>query len=54
MAAGLEGATEGLGAVGAYKGLSRYTQLGGVLTVFALPDEAERPTRVTRRDRRGD
>ncbi|HEX6995261.1 MAG TPA: hypothetical protein VF339_14060, partial [Gammaproteobacteria bacterium] len=48
MAAGLEGATEGLGAVGAYKGLSRYTQLGGVLTVFALPEEAERPTRVTR------
>jgi PQQ-dependent dehydrogenase (methanol/ethanol family) len=38
MAAGLEGATEGLGAVGAYKALSKYTQLGGVLTVFALPD----------------
>jgi lanthanide-dependent methanol dehydrogenase len=38
MAAGLEGATEGLGAVGAYRDLSRYTQLGGVLTVFALPD----------------
>ena len=37
MAAGLEGDSEGLGAVGAYKGLSRHTQLGGVLTVFALP-----------------
>jgi len=38
MAAGLEGDTEGLGAVGAYKGLSKHTQLGGVMTVFALPD----------------
>ena len=38
MAAGLEGDTEGLGAVGAYKKLSSYTQLGGVLTVFALPE----------------
>jgi alcohol dehydrogenase (cytochrome c) len=37
MAAGLTGDTEGLGAVGAYKQLSNYTQLGGVLTVFALP-----------------
>ncbi len=37
MAAGLEGDTDGLGAVGAYKGLSQHTQLGGVLTVFALP-----------------
>ena len=37
MAAGLEGDTDGLGAVGAYKGLSRHTQLGGVMTVFALP-----------------
>jgi hypothetical protein len=24
--------------VGAYKSLDKYTQLGGVLTVFALPD----------------
>ncbi len=40
MAAGLEGDTEGLGAVGAYRKLSDYTQLGGVLTVFALPDGA--------------
>jgi len=38
MAAGLEGDTEGLGAVGAYKNLSKHTQLGGVLTVFALPN----------------
>lgn len=37
MAAGLTGDTEGLGAVGAYKQLANYTQLGGVLTVFALP-----------------
>ena len=37
MAAGLEGATDGLGAVGAYRSLARHTQLGGVLTVFALP-----------------
>ncbi|WP_428823327.1 methanol/ethanol family PQQ-dependent dehydrogenase [Enterovibrio baiacu] len=38
MAAGLEGDTDGLGAVGAYRKLSDYTQLGGVLTVFALPE----------------
>jgi glucose dehydrogenase len=37
MAAGLEGDTDGLGAVGAYKALNKYTQLGGVLTVFTLP-----------------
>ena len=37
MAAGLEGDTDGLGAVGAYRALSRHTQLGGVLSVFALP-----------------
>ena len=37
MAAGLTEDTAGLGAVGAYKSLSKYTQLGGVLTVFALP-----------------
>ena len=39
MAAGLQGDTEGLGAVGAYRKLSAYTQLGGVLTVFALPND---------------
>jgi PQQ-dependent dehydrogenase (methanol/ethanol family) len=38
MAAGLEGDTDGLGAVGAYRSLSQHTQLGGVLTVFALPN----------------
>jgi alcohol dehydrogenase (cytochrome c) len=38
MAAGLTKDTDGLGAVGAYKALSNYTQLGGVLTVFALPN----------------
>jgi PQQ-dependent dehydrogenase (methanol/ethanol family) len=36
MAAGLEGDTDGLGAVGAYKDLSKHTQLGGVMTVFSL------------------
>ncbi|MDE8343387.1 MAG: methanol/ethanol family PQQ-dependent dehydrogenase [Acidocella sp.] len=36
MAAGLTEDTAGLGAVGAYKALSSYTQLGGVLTVFSL------------------
>ncbi|HYE36044.1 methanol/ethanol family PQQ-dependent dehydrogenase [Methylocaldum sp.] len=38
MAAGLEGESEGLGAVGAYRSLSNYTKLGGVFTVFALPN----------------
>ncbi|MGQ9366454.1 methanol/ethanol family PQQ-dependent dehydrogenase [Azospirillum sp. ST 5-10] len=37
MAAGLSEDTAGLGAVGAYKQLSSYTQLGGTLTVFTLP-----------------
>jgi glucose dehydrogenase len=36
LAAGLTEDTAGLGAVGAYKALSNYTQLGGTLTVFAL------------------
>jgi PQQ-dependent dehydrogenase (methanol/ethanol family) len=39
MAAGLEGESEGLGAVGAYRSLSNFTKLGGVFTVFALPDK---------------
>jgi PQQ-dependent dehydrogenase (methanol/ethanol family) len=30
--------TAGLGAVGAYRALANYTQLGGVLTVFGLPE----------------
>jgi lanthanide-dependent methanol dehydrogenase len=38
MAAGLTEPTAGLGAVGAYASLSDYTQLGGQLTVFELPD----------------
>ncbi len=38
LAAGLTGEQEGLGAVGAHKALGEYTQLGGTLTVFALPD----------------
>ena len=38
MAAGLTNPTDGLGAVGAYASLSDYTQLGGVLTVFELPN----------------
>ncbi|QCP85769.1 PQQ-dependent dehydrogenase, methanol/ethanol family [Cereibacter sphaeroides] len=38
LAAGLTNPNEGLGAVGGYAALSDYTQLGGQLTVFALPD----------------
>ncbi|HKX44887.1 MAG TPA: methanol/ethanol family PQQ-dependent dehydrogenase [Burkholderiaceae bacterium] len=38
MAAGLEKDQEGLGAVGGYKELAKYTELGGSLTVFALPN----------------
>src|SRR5262245_7096996 len=38
MAAGLTKDTDGLGAVGAYKALANYSQLGGVLTVFGLPE----------------
>ncbi len=38
LAAGLTEGTAGLGAVGAYRALSTYTQLGGTLTVFALPE----------------
>ena len=37
LAAGLTKETDGLGAVGGYKELANYTELGGVLTVFALP-----------------
>jgi len=37
MAAGLEKSTDGLGAVGGYKELAKYTELGGTLFVFALP-----------------
>ena len=38
LAAGLSKPNDGLGAVGGYKELANYTELGGVLTVFALPD----------------
>jgi PQQ-dependent dehydrogenase (methanol/ethanol family) len=38
MAAGLTDPNAGLGAVGAYATLSDYTQLGGTLTVFELPN----------------
>jgi PQQ-dependent dehydrogenase (methanol/ethanol family) len=37
MAAGLEKDQDGLGAVGGYKELRDYTELGGSLTVFGLP-----------------
>ena len=38
LAAGLSKSNEGLGAVGNYASLANYTQLGGVLSVFALPN----------------
>ena len=38
MAAGLEKDQDGLGAVGGYKELRDYTELGGSLTVFAIPN----------------
>jgi PQQ-dependent dehydrogenase (methanol/ethanol family) len=37
LAAGLTDPQAGLGAVGGYAGLKKYTSLGGALTVFALP-----------------
>jgi lanthanide-dependent methanol dehydrogenase len=37
LAAGLTDPNAGLGAVGGYAGLKKYTNLGGQLTVFALP-----------------
>jgi len=40
MAAGLTESTAGLGAVGGYKDLAKYTTLGGSLFVFALPEGA--------------
>jgi glucose dehydrogenase len=41
LAAGLKKSSEGLGAVGGYRELAKYTALGGTLFVFALPS-AER------------
>jgi alcohol dehydrogenase (cytochrome c) len=38
LAAGLSKSNEGLGAVGNYASLANYTALGGVLTVFGLPN----------------
>lgn len=38
LAAGLENPEEGLGAVSAFGALKDYTELGGILTVFALPE----------------
>jgi PQQ-dependent dehydrogenase (methanol/ethanol family) len=38
MAAGLDKDQDGLGAVGGYRELSQYTELGGSLTMFALPN----------------
>ena len=38
MAAGLTESTAGLGAVGGYKDLARFTTLGGSLFVFSLPE----------------
>jgi PQQ-dependent dehydrogenase (methanol/ethanol family) len=38
LAAGLTDPNDGAGAVGGYAALSRYTALGGQLTVFGLPD----------------
>ncbi len=40
LAAGLTDPNAGLGAVGGYSGLKQYTELGGQLTVFTLPDSA--------------
>lgn len=46
MAAGLTESTAGLGAVGGYKDLARFTNLGGTLFVFALPDNLMRSAHV--------
>ena len=39
LAAGLENPQDGLGAVGGYASLKDYTDLGGQLTVFAIPEQ---------------
>jgi glucose dehydrogenase len=38
LATGLGKVTDGLGAVGKYRDLAKYTELGGTLMVFALPN----------------
>jgi lanthanide-dependent methanol dehydrogenase len=48
MAAGLKESTAGLGAVGGYKDLARFTNLGGTLFVFALPDNLAHAASLTR------
>jgi PQQ-dependent dehydrogenase (methanol/ethanol family) len=48
MAAGLTESTAGLGAVGGYKDLAKYTTLGGSLFVFSLPDSGGSPTALNR------
>ena len=40
LAAGLKKSNEGLGAVGGYRELAKYTALGGTLFVFALPGKS--------------
>ncbi|MEJ8796777.1 methanol/ethanol family PQQ-dependent dehydrogenase [Trinickia caryophylli] len=40
LAAGLKKSTEGLGAVGGYRELAKYTALGGTLFIFALPERS--------------
>nr|WP_293625054.1 methanol/ethanol family PQQ-dependent dehydrogenase [Salinisphaera sp.] len=47
MAAGLTDPNAGLGAVGGYKDLKNFTQLGGVLTVFTLPDAVAEKARTS-------
>ena len=39
LAAGLTDPNAGLGAVGGYASLSKYTALGGQLTVFTVPNQ---------------
>ncbi|HVY80100.1 MAG TPA: methanol/ethanol family PQQ-dependent dehydrogenase [Steroidobacteraceae bacterium] len=48
MAAGLTEATAGLGAVGGYKDLAKYTTLGGSLFVFSLPEQASQTNSMTK------
>jgi hypothetical protein len=44
MAAGLTKDTDGLGAVGGYKDLAKFTTLGGSLFVFSLPGSSATKT----------
>ena len=47
LAAGLTDPQAGLGAVGGYAGLKQYTDLGGQLTVFTLPDQTASADQAT-------